>query len=129
MAASTPTTTVLGRHLLRHAVYRLLARSERPMRVSEIVTAPAAGGYVTRRPPSRAVSDVLRTEVRAGRVDRIRRGTYAVHAPVDRAHLRYVDRALGELARHPHRRSASGTPAGVAHARWLAHLAGGSGTP
>jgi hypothetical protein len=110
--ASGPQASVVGRHLLRHAVYRCLDDAGRPLRVREIVADLDRRGLVTWRRASQAVSDVLRTEVRAGRVERISRGVYSL-ARDDPSHRRYVDRALGELRTHPDRRSAAGTPHSV----------------
>jgi hypothetical protein len=116
-------TVVLGRHLLRHATYGVLARAGAPLRVGEIVGELNRSGFVTWRPSSRAVSDALRTEVRRGRVIRLRRGVYVVER-VDEAHLRYVDRVLGELRRPPEQRQASGTPWAIRRQRNLTAVSG-----
>lgn len=120
---STPGCTVLGRHLLRHALYRILVDLGGELSVGELVEHLTGRGYTTWRQPSRAVSDVLRTEVRRGRVERVRRGVYRA-ARVDRAHLRYVDRALAELHLQPDERSAAGTPSRVRQHRYLTRSSG-----
>ncbi len=119
--ASRPGAVVLGRFLLRHALYEVLARSGTEMRVAELVRELRRSGYVTWRPPSRAVSDVLRTEVRHGRVRRTGRGRYRL-AYLDRAHLRHVRRCLAELHRHPRNRTANGRS-------WEDRQPGAAGTP
>jgi hypothetical protein len=63
-------------HELREMVTRLLKESNRPLTLGEIHRMLLACGLNTVGRPSKAISDALRAEVKAGRVVRTRRGTY-----------------------------------------------------
>jgi hypothetical protein len=89
---------LLVRHHLRHAICLELVEANRAMRVAEIVSRLEARGYRLRGRPTQAVSDVLRTEVRAGRAIKLDHGVYAP-GRVTRSHIRYARRCLLELAR------------------------------
>jgi hypothetical protein len=89
---------LLVRHHLRHAICLVLVEERRALRVAEIVDRLYSRGYRLRGRPTQAVSDVLRTEVRAGRVVKLDYGLYAPGL-VSRSHLRYARRCLIELAR------------------------------
>jgi hypothetical protein len=91
---------LLVRHYLRYAICLLLVAERGPLRVAEIAAALQAQDYRLRGRPTQAVSDVLRTEVRAGRALKLDHGLY-VAGIVSRSHLRYARRCLIELARRP----------------------------
>jgi hypothetical protein len=99
-----PTRTPLKRHWLRHAVFLVLHDVGRPMQVRELVAELARRGLTTvRTTESRAVSDALRAEVRAGRVRRIGWGRY-VMARSTSGHVRYARRCVDEVIRGVGRR-------------------------
>ena len=91
-------TEPLVRHELRHAICLILVGEQRALKVSEIVAVLQQAGYQLRGRPTQAVSDVLRTEVAAGRAHRIDHGVY-VAGHVSPGHLRYARRCLAERRR------------------------------
>jgi hypothetical protein len=72
----TVSMMLLVRSNLRHAICLLLLERRQPMRVAEIAAVLEGRGYLLRGRPSQAVSDVLRTEVRCGRVLKLDHGLY-----------------------------------------------------
>ncbi|HKY16916.1 MAG TPA: hypothetical protein VJM33_18460 [Microthrixaceae bacterium] len=88
----------LVRHHLRHAICLMLHQHRRAMKVSDIVALLELAGHQLRGRPTQAVSDALRTEVRAGRVVKLDHGTYAPGVATP-AHLRYATRSLQDRHR------------------------------
>jgi hypothetical protein len=68
---------VAGREL-RYRVTLLLLEARRPLTVRELLAALDRAGHDVAGRPSKTVSDILRSEIRRGRVERTARSTYAV---------------------------------------------------
>jgi hypothetical protein len=68
---------VAGREL-RYRVTLVLLDARRPLTVRELLAALDRGGYDVAGRPSKTVSDILRSEIRRGRVVRSARSTYVV---------------------------------------------------
>jgi hypothetical protein len=66
------------------------------MKVADIARELERQGYRLRGRPTQAVSDVLRTEVRSGRVVKVDHGVY-IAGHVSRQRVRYAERRLREL--------------------------------
>lgn len=61
---------------LRHLLVVTLADANRPLALSELAEAVTSQGATLPDQATKALSDALRWELRAGRVRRVRRGTY-----------------------------------------------------
>ena len=73
----------------------MLHEERRAMKVGEIAMRLELAGHHLRGRPTQAVSDALRTEVRAGRAVKLDHGTYGPGV-VTSGHLRYAARSLRE---------------------------------
>jgi hypothetical protein len=69
-------TRPIGGAALREAIAAVVQRADHPLRVNEIHRMLLAWGLNPKGRPSKAISDALRAEVRAGRVLRLLRGLY-----------------------------------------------------
>jgi hypothetical protein len=87
---------LLVRSHLRHAICLVLVERRRPMRVADIADELERRGFRLRGRPTQAVSDVLRTEVRCGRVVKVDHGVY-IAGHISRDRVRYAERGLREL--------------------------------
>lgn len=66
---------------LRRAVLGILLAARRPLTITEVIAELHAAGFTTwslgPRPPQQVIADMLAYQVRAGRVRRTARATYA----------------------------------------------------
>ena len=68
--------TTRGRLAVRALILDVLSSTEAPVRVRELVAVLSAHGLETTAPASQLVSNLLRAERAAGRVERTARGVY-----------------------------------------------------
>ena len=91
--------TYVAHRLIRHAVLVVLVDAGRPLTVAEIgARLRAAGIEPSRQPASRAISDAMRTDIKAGRVARLGWGRYCAARPTA-GHVRYARRRVREALR------------------------------
>ena len=88
--------TRLHRHWLRHAVLLVLVDAGRVLTVAEIVEELRRRDLAPfRTPASRAVSDAMRWDIRAGRIERVGWGRYVATRPTA-GHVAYARRVIDD---------------------------------